>query len=57
MTKHLSAILPLAHTASRVSAVLFEPLLKACDFLFAARVGFWEILILRQNGSPIILIL
>ena len=34
MTKHLSPILPLTHTASRVSAVWFEPLMKACDFLF-----------------------
>ena len=57
MTKHLSPILPLTCTASRVSAVWFEPLLKACDFLFAARVAFWVILILWRNGSPTILIL
>ena len=50
-TKHLSPILPLTRTASRVSAVWFEPLLKACDFLFAARVAFWVILILRRNES------
>ena len=29
--------------------------MKACDFLFAARVAFREILILRRNGSPAIL--
>ena len=57
MTKHLSPILPLTRTASRVSAVWFEPLLKACDFLFAARVAFWVILTPRRDGSPAILIL
>ena len=56
MTKHLSPILPLTRTASRVSSVWFEPLLKACEFLFAARVVFWVILILRRNESPAILI-
>ena len=51
MTKHLSPILPLTRTASRVSSVWFEPLLKACDFLFAARVAFWVILILGEMKS------
>ena len=57
MTKHLSPILLLMHTASRTSAIWFEPLFKACGFLFGTRVTFWVISILRRNGSPAILIL
>ena len=41
MTTQLSPILPLTRTASRTSAISFEPIFKACDFLFGARVAFW----------------
>ena len=52
MTEHLSPILPLTRTASRASAISFEPLLKACDFLFGARVAFWTIRYYGETEVP-----
>ena len=37
MVKNYSHIYP----ASQTSAISFEPIFKACDFLFGARVAFW----------------
>ena len=47
--KHLPPILSHTPTASRTSAILLEPLLEACDFLFGPWKVLWVIWMIRRK--------